>query len=138
MHLLISTLFTSIISLSSASLLTGSDPNKIENKNSTKEYFQNPSQKKSAVEFKNQKYCRVELEDFDFDAKFTILSATVYFSGANFTSVQVRNLNSNSLKPIEDLQKRCTSGTIVVFDNIKVIGPDNVARIIDGATYNLF
>ncbi|MEJ7672629.1 MAG: hypothetical protein WKF59_07935 [Chitinophagaceae bacterium] len=27
------------------------------------------------------------LEDFDFDARFSVVSATVYFSGANFPNV---------------------------------------------------
>ena len=37
-----------------------------------------------SVEFKSQQYCRAELENFDFDLRFNIVSATVYFSGANF------------------------------------------------------
>ena len=37
-----------------------------------------------SVVFKNQQFCRADLENFDFDARFNVVSATVYFSGANF------------------------------------------------------
>ncbi|MBC7535810.1 MAG: gliding motility protein GldM, partial [Ferruginibacter sp.] len=40
-----------------------------------------------AVEFKNQKFCRAELENFDFALTFNVVGATVYFSGANFPNV---------------------------------------------------
>ena len=44
--------------------------------------------KMSSIKFKSQDYCRAELEHFDFDVKFYVVSATVYFSGANFKGVE--------------------------------------------------
>ncbi|MEO6670487.1 MAG: GldM family protein [Ferruginibacter sp.] len=95
--------------------------------------------KMSAAEFKYQQYCRAELENFDFDAKFSIISATVYFSGANFKNgVEKGMINSSSLKPIEALKARCVPGTMVVFDDIKVVGPDKEVRTIQGLSLLLY
>ena len=92
----------------------------------------------SSVVFKNQDYCRAELENFEFDAHFSVVSATVYFSGANFKSVEKGFITSNSLKPIKNLMKRCLPGSIVVFDDVKVKGPDNLIRTIQGLSLTLY
>ncbi|UEG49200.1 hypothetical protein LK994_11215 [Ferruginibacter lapsinanis] len=92
----------------------------------------------SAVVFKNQEYCRAELERFDFDAHFSVVGATVYFSGANFKNLEKGTITSSSLKPIKELMLRCVPGSIVVFDDVKVIGPDKKLRTIPGATYILY
>ena len=94
--------------------------------------------KLSSVAFKNQDYCRAELKDFEFDAKFIVVSATVYFSGTNFKGVERGYITSNSLKPIKKLMERCLPGSIVVFDDVKVKGPDNEVRKIDGLSLTLF
>lgn len=92
----------------------------------------------SATIFKNQEYCRVELKDFEFDVKFSVVSATVYFSGANFRGVEKGVINSSSLKPLSALMSRCIPGSMVVFDDVKVKGPDNEIRTIPGVAYRLF
>lgn len=94
--------------------------------------------KLSSVVFKNQDYCRAELKDFEFDAKFIVVSATVYFSGAPYKGVERGYINSNSLKPIKKLMERCLPGTVVVFDDVKVKGPDNEVRQIEGLTLSLY
>ncbi len=91
-----------------------------------------------AVEFKAQKFCRAEpIEDFEFDVKFAVLGADVYFSGANFLNTARGAITSSSLAPIRKLMDQAGPGTVVTFDNIKVKGPDNVVRTIDGVTYLL-
>jgi hypothetical protein len=50
-----------------------------------------------SVEFKGQQFCRAELENFDFDTRFSVVSATVYFSGANFPNVATASITGNSL-----------------------------------------
>lgn len=92
----------------------------------------------SAVEFKNQKYCRAEADNFEFDVKFKIVSATAFFTGANFKQPEFRKITSNNLAPLKDLMDRCIPGTIVIFDDIKVLAPDNEVRTIRGVTYRLF
>lgn len=94
--------------------------------------------KMSCVQFKNQEFCRAELKDFDFDAKFSIVSATVYFSGANFRGVEKGAISNASLKPIKHLMERCLPGSNVVFDDVKVKGPDNEVRTITGLSLTLF
>ena len=81
----------------------------------------------SAGSFKNQSFCRAELENFDFDVKFSVVSATVYFSGANFSNVQTATLNGNNLASLSALMQRCGPGSAITFDLVKVLGPDGKA-----------
>ncbi len=90
-----------------------------------------------SVEFKNQQYCRAELENFDFDTRFSVVSATVYFSGAGFANVATTSLSGNSLAPLASYFARCTPGSVVTFDNIKVTGPGG-ARTIEGRSFALY
>lgn len=95
-------------------------------------------EKMLAVEFKNQEFCRAELKDFEFEGvKYSVVSATVYFSGANFRNVETGYITSSSLKPIKNLMARCAPGSMVVFENIKVMGPDKLVRPIAGVSYLL-
>ena len=91
-----------------------------------------------SIVFKNQEYCRAELEDFEFEFYYTVVSATVYFSGKNFSSIEKRTITSNSLKPLKDLMDRCVPGSIVVFDNVKVKGSDKSIRTIPGLSLILY
>jgi hypothetical protein len=95
------------------------------------------NEKMLAVIFRAQDFCRAELKDFEFDVQFNIVSATVYFSGTNFKNVETGFINSKSLKPIRKLMDRCAPGTMVVFDNVKVLGPDKLVRPIQGTSYML-
>src|SRR5436190_11967022 len=90
------------------------------------------SEKMTAVEFRSQEYCRVELKDFEWEVYYRIVGATVYFSGTNFKNVEKAVITSSDLKPIKSQKARCAPGTIVVFDDIKVVGPDKEVRTIQG------
>ncbi len=90
-----------------------------------------------AVEFKNQSFARAELENFDFDLKFNVVSATVYFSGAGFPNVATAPLNGGNLSGLSALMQRAGPGSIVTFDNVKVSGPDGT-RSIDGRSIALY
>ncbi len=96
------------------------------------------TQKMSAAVFKSQQYCRAELKDFEFDAQFNIVSAAVYFSGTNFKTAAKGNISSSSLKPISTLMERCSPGTFVIFDEVKVVGPDKLIRTIPGISLMLY
>ncbi|MFN8252128.1 MAG: hypothetical protein U0V75_09620 [Ferruginibacter sp.] len=91
-----------------------------------------------AIIFKSQDYCRAELPEFEFEVHYTVVSATVYFTGPNFKGVEKGRITSNSLKPIRQLMDRSGAGTTVVFDDVKVKGPDHEVRSIDGLTLQLF
>jgi gliding motility-associated protein GldM len=90
-----------------------------------------------AVEFKGQQYCRADLENFDFDLKYNITGATVYFSGANFPNVATATISSNSLEPIRALISRCGPGSSITFTSIRVSGPDG-SRVIDEKSISLY
>lgn len=90
-----------------------------------------------AIVFRSQDVCRAELKDFVYDVQFNVVSATVYFSGNGFRGVETGFITSNSLRPIRSLMARCVPGTMVVFDNVKVKGPDEVVRPIQGTSYIL-
>jgi hypothetical protein len=101
-------------------------------------FSQSPENEKMlAVVFRKQDACRAELKDFEFDVQYKVVSATVYFSGGNFRNVEAGYINSNSLEPIKKLLERCVPGTMVVFDNVKVVGPDKLIRSIQGTSYLL-
>ncbi len=90
-----------------------------------------------AVVFRAQEYCRAEVPDFDFATQFKVVSAKVYFTGPNFRGVESGTITSNSLKPLKSLMDRCSPGTMVIFDNVKVFGPDNLTRTILGTSFML-
>ena len=98
--------------------------------------IQSPTQdggtKMRAAVFKAQDYCRAELKDFEFDIEYKVVGAVVYFSGTNFQNVEKGIITSNSLKPVKPKMERCAPGTIVIFDEVKVMGPDNIVRTIPG------
>ncbi|MEO7960199.1 MAG: gliding motility protein GldM [Ginsengibacter sp.] len=91
-----------------------------------------------SVVFKNQQYARADLENFDFDARFSVVSATVYFSGANFPSVQSSSISGGNLSGIAGQLQKCIPGSSVTFDNVKVQGPDGVVRSIPGPGFILY
>ena len=90
-----------------------------------------------SVEFKSQQFCRAELENFDFDLRFNVTSATVYFSGANFPNVATATLQGNNLAPLSTYMSRCGPGSVITFDNVKVQGPDG-PRTIEGKSIALY
>ena len=79
-----------------------------------------------------------DLENFDFDARFSIVSATLYFSGANFPNVQEGHISGGSLAGVQGQLSKCIPGTSVTFDNVKVQGPDGVVRSIPGPGFILY
>jgi gliding motility-associated protein GldM len=91
-----------------------------------------------SVVFKNQPFCRADLENFEFDARFTVVSATVYFSGANFANTQIGTVNGSSLASVAQYIQRCGPGSSITFDNIKVKGPDGRDRTLTPCGFILF
>jgi gliding motility-associated protein GldM len=89
-----------------------------------------------AAVFKSQQFCRADLENFDFDARFQVVSGTVYFTGAGFPVTQVAELKGNNLGALSQLQT-CKPGSSVIFDNLKVQGPDGVVRPINAPGFLL-
>lgn len=91
-----------------------------------------------SVVFKNQNYARAELKGFDFEYRFSIVSATVYFSGANFPTTQQASISGGSLAGIQAQLAKCIPGTSVNFDNVRVQGPGGPVRSIPGQGFILY
>jgi gliding motility-associated protein GldM len=91
-----------------------------------------------SVVFKNQQYARAELKAFDFEYRYNVVSATVYFSGANFPSTVTANINGGSLAGIKQHLDKCIPGTSVNFDNVKVQGPGGPVKSIPGPGFILY
>lgn len=129
-----------IIGLFSASGLIAPESSKVNLNKSPTSVTQDESSsgRMPSVVFKAQDFCRAELPDFEFDVTYQVVGAKVMFLGANFPSVEVGAINSNSLKPIKHLMNRCIPGSIVVFDDVKVKGPDNLVRTIPGISLSLY
>jgi len=90
-----------------------------------------------SVVFKNQPACRAQLNNFDFDYRYSVVSATVYFSGANFPSVQQASITGGSLAGLAAQLAKCIPGTSVNFDNVKVQGPGGPVISIPGPGFIL-
>jgi gliding motility-associated protein GldM len=91
-----------------------------------------------SVEFKNQQFARADLENFDFEYRYSIIGATIYFSGANFPSVQTATISGGNLAGISAQLSRCIPGTAVTFDNVKVQGPGGPVLSIPGPGFILY
>ena len=86
--------------------------------------------KMQAVIFRNQQFVRADLENFDFEAKFNVVGATIYFNNPGDRGVKQVTLTSGSLGPAGDYMKSLVPGSTVIFDNIRVVGPDGQPRTI--------
>jgi hypothetical protein len=91
-----------------------------------------------SVVFKNQNFARAELKGFDFEYHYSIVSATVYFSGANFPSTQSATISGGSLAGIQSQLAKCIPGTSVTFDNVRVQGPGGPVISIPGPGFILY
>jgi len=83
-----------------------------------------------AVNFRSQGFVRADLEGFDFDAKFAVTGATVYFNIPGDRNVKQTTLTSGNLTPAKQYMDLLVPGSTVTFDNIKVVGPDGVSTTI--------
>ena len=86
--------------------------------------------KMQSIIFKSQPFVRADLENFDFKANFSVTGATIYFTGPQFRNTVSVNLTSGSLAPAQQYLSMCGPGSAVIFDNIKVVGPDGKPRTI--------
>ncbi len=90
-----------------------------------------------SVEYKSQNFCRAELENFEFDLKFNVVSARVYFYGAGFPTPVPTTLNGATLDNLKATMSKCQPGSSITFEDIRVSGPGGT-RTIDGRTIQLY
>jgi gliding motility-associated protein GldM len=97
------------------------------------------SPRMQSATFKAQQYIRADLENFEFDARFSVLGGTVYFSGAGFPRPEQGSFTGNSLGGLSGFINRCQPGSSITIENVKVQGPDGRVRTIqNGGGYSLF
>jgi len=83
-----------------------------------------------AVAFRSQTFVRADLENFDFEAKFSVTGATVYFNIPGDRNVKQVTLTGGSMAPAAQYMSLLVPGATVTFDNITVVGPDGQKRTI--------
>lgn len=83
-----------------------------------------------AVVFRGQQFVRAELENFDFEARFSVTGATIYFNNPGDRNVKKVTISSGGLAAAADYMKTLVPGSTVIFDNIRVVGPDGQPRTI--------
>jgi len=93
--------------------------------------------KLNAVAMKSQNRLFAVLEDFEFEATFTIKHFTLYINKPR-SDVFVKESNSNVLTPeMQSAMNGVTTGSRVTFDNVLVIGPDGIQRALDPITFSV-
>jgi gliding motility-associated protein GldM len=83
-----------------------------------------------AAIFRVQQYVSAVLENFDFDAHFSVTGATIYFNNPGDRNVKQVTISSGSLAPAKAYMDALVPGSTVTFDNIRVVGPDGQTRTI--------
>lgn len=86
----------------------------------------------SAVALKNQKQIFARLEDFEFDAKFTINRFSLVIAIPRADALGPFSASGNNLSPqMVSAMQGITAGARVIFDNIIATGPDGIQRTLD-------
>ena len=83
-----------------------------------------------AAAFRAQQFVSAVLENFDFEAHFSVTGATVYFNNPGDRNVKQVTLSGGSLAPAQAYMSTLVPGSTVIFDNIRVVGPDGQTRTI--------
>jgi len=83
-----------------------------------------------AAAFRVQQFVSAVLENFDFEAHYSVTGATIYFNNPGDRNVKQANLTSGSLAPAKMYMDALVPGSTVTFDNIRVVGPDGQPRTI--------
>jgi gliding motility-associated protein GldM len=86
----------------------------------------------TSVALKNQKQIFARLEDFEFDAKFTINRFSLVIAIPRADALGPFTASGNSLSPqMVSAMQNISAGARVIFDNIIATGPDGVQRTLD-------
>ena len=83
-----------------------------------------------AAAFRAQQFVSAVLENFDFEAHFSVTGATMYFNNPGDRNVKQVSLSGGSLGPAAAYMSQLVPGSTVIFDNIRVVGPDGQTRTI--------
>ena len=95
----------------------------------------------SLNDFKSQQGVRAELENFTFEGvRFTIQSYTVIGIGKGFEDNKTVAQNTGAVfqSGARSIIDRCTNGSVIIIDDINVVGPDGQARLLPPIVFMLY
>ena len=74
-----------------------------------------------------------EATELDMRPSYELISGTVYFSGTNFPNVVTESIETNSLEKLQSHIQRCGPGSVISFENIKVLKEGKVKTLAGGS-----
>jgi gliding motility-associated protein GldM len=95
----------------------------------------------AGAELRVQEAVFAKLDNFDFEAKFTVVSFDVTYQKKRSTDLEVATSRSqyltgpNAAKDVEDLVTKVKIGDRIYFENIKAVGPDKRVRTIGSVNF---
>jgi hypothetical protein len=89
----------------------------------------------SAVAIKAQDALFAILDNFDFDAKFTVTRFNLIISKPRADAVVLQSSSNTFSASMRAAIAGVTPGTRVIFDNIVAVGPDGSPRQLDGVVF---
>lgn len=89
----------------------------------------------SAVAIKSQDALFAILDNFDFDAKFTVTRFNLIISKPRADAVVLQSTSNTFNASMKAAIAGVTPGTRVIFDNIVAVGPDGSPRQLDGIVF---
>ncbi len=90
-----------------------------------------------AGELRVQRGVQADLENFDFDAKFTVISFDMVFA-ARRQDLAISKGNGPAFNDVmKGYMNRAKPGDLLYLENVRVKGPDGQARSIPGITFKV-
>jgi hypothetical protein len=78
------------------------------------------------------------LKDFDFEARFNVISYDFYLTSGGELLPARGNAGPMYSPAVTNLIDRAKPNDMMVFDNVKVRGPDGKTRKIPGMSFQIF
>ncbi len=92
----------------------------------------------SASAFKSQAGVRAVLENFFFDAKFTVTSFKITGDGAGFEDIaEASNSGAGWNGGAQNIVNKARSGSFITIEEIRAVGPDGRTRSLQPMLFNL-
>ena len=91
----------------------------------------------TAIALRNQGFIYANLDDFEFDVKFSILRFNLIKIGANRDMVSSRNIGADFSTEVKNILGTLVPGNRVIFDNVVAKGPDGKERLLNSIILNI-
>jgi gliding motility-associated protein GldM len=97
----------------------------------------------AASELRVQEAIFAKLDNFDFEAKFTVVSYDVTYQKKRSTELEIYSSGSqyltgaSAMKSIDEVLQKARIGDRIYFENIKAIGPDKRVRSIGSVNFTI-